>query len=64
MSLIGSIWAFNVLAEFKPIVICDEEPRKKFKQGAYVIMSVLNAITVNCMEDRFEGLKAGPREIN
>lgn len=64
MSLIGFIWTFNVLSEFKAIVICDEEPWKKFKQGAYVIMSVLNAVIVNCMEDRFEELKAGPREID
>lgn len=40
------------------IVIGDEEPWKRFKQGADVIISVLNTIIVNCIQ----GLKIGPRE--
>lgn len=53
---------FNVLPECKVIVMGDEEPWKRFKQGADVIMTVLNTIIVNCIEDRLQGLKIGPRE--
>lgn len=54
--------AFNVLPDCKAIVMGNEESWKRFKQGADVIMSVLNTIIVYYMEDRLQGLKIGPRE--
>lgn len=42
-------------AEFKAIAIGDEEPSKRFRQGADVSMSVFNAIVVTYMRIDLRG---------